>query len=108
VMIAESELVERHAGSPDLEELARRLGVSYSHLRRAFKAHTGFSPWQYVLQVRLLRARRLLASGDETLQAIADEVGFGSPFHFSAAFKKAYGESPDRWRKRIRRDASRD
>ena len=94
-------LNEQHAEPVNIEQLAQDLGVAYSHFRRAFRAHTGHAPWQYVLHLRLTRARRLLASGDAKLDEIAARVGFSSGFHLSAAFKRAYGQSPDAWRRSL-------
>lgn len=91
-------LAERHAEPVNVEALARELGVAYSHFRRRFKSLTGLSPWRYVIQVRLARARRLLLSGDATLEDIATRVGFSSGFHLSHAFKQVHGVSPSRWR----------
>jgi AraC-like DNA-binding protein len=102
VLEAERELAERHTEPVNMEELAKRLGVAYSHFRRAFKLHTGFAPWQYVMNLRLTRARRLLAAGDPTIEDVAARLGFSSAFHLSAAFKQAYGVAPDTWRRRLR------
>lgn len=99
----EEHLARHHAEPVNVEALAAHLGVGYSHFRRAFRAQTGFAPWQYVLHLRLTRARRLLASGDDTLDAVAARVGFSSGFHLSLAFKKAYGESPSRWKQALLR-----
>lgn len=98
---AERHLAEHIAEPVNIEALARRLGVAYSHFRRAFKLHTGFAPWQYVLQQRLDRARRLLSAGDSTLEDIAGRLGFSSAFHLSAAFKQAFGTAPDKWRRQF-------
>ncbi len=98
---AELYLAEHHAEPVDIEALAVRLGVAYSHFRRMFRTQTGFSPWQFVLHVRLTRARKLLSSGDATLDNIAERVGFSSGFHLSTAFKRAYGQSPDQWRRKL-------
>ncbi|MFZ9964938.1 MAG: AraC family transcriptional regulator [Terrimicrobiaceae bacterium] len=97
---AEEHLNGHHSEPIDLEALARKLGMGYSRFRRIFREQTGISPWQYLLRSRLAHARRLLASGEETVASIAETVGFGSGFHFSAAFKKAYGVSPGLWRKK--------
>jgi AraC-like DNA-binding protein len=98
---AERRLTEHPEENPSMEDLARQLGVAYSHFRRAFRAQTGHSPWQYVLHLRLERSRRLLASGDATLEDIAMRVGFASAFHLSRTFKQAYGQSPAHWRKAL-------
>jgi len=97
---AERYLAEHHAEALDMREVARQLGVSYSSFRRSFTKQTGLSPWRYVLQARLERARRLLLIGDITLDDIAFRLGFSSPFHLSSAFKKTYGESPSIWRRK--------
>ena len=102
VLVAERHLAERYAEPLNIEALARKLGVAYSHFRRAFLAHTGFSPWKYVVHLRLTQARRLLAGSDATLDDLAARLGFSSGFHLSAAFKSAYGVSPYRWRVQMR------
>jgi len=98
---AECFLSEHYAEAIDVRELAVRMGVAYSHFRRAFKQNTGFSPWQYVLHLRLSHARRLLASTDMTLEEIALQLGFSSAFHLSAAFKRSNGLSPTIWRQKL-------
>lgn len=85
---------------PAIPGLARELGVAYSYFRREFKRHTGLAPYQYVRRLRLEKARRMIGSTTESLQAIAERLGFASPYHLSAAFKKEYGQSPDHWRRR--------
>jgi AraC-like DNA-binding protein len=88
-----------HAAEPlNIMDVARRHGVAYSHFRRVFLRKTGLTPWQYVVQLRLMRARKLLASTDATLEEIASLVGFSSSFHLSFAFKKLYGQPPSHWR----------
>jgi AraC-like DNA-binding protein len=85
---------------PAIPGLARELGVAYSYFRREFKRHTGLAPYQYARQLRLEKARRLIGSSSQSLQSIADQLGFASSYHLSAAFKKQYGQSPDHWRRR--------
>lgn len=98
---AERHLNDHYREAIQMESLAAQLGVAYSHFRRAFRAHTGFSPWQYVIHLRLTRARSLMSSGDATLDEIAARTGFSSGFHLSNSFKQTYGISPDHWRKNL-------
>jgi AraC-like DNA-binding protein len=106
VLKAERLLAEQISEPVNVEAIAQRLGIGYSHFRRAFKAHTGFAPWQYVLNLRISQARRILSSSDATLDAVATQVGFSSGFHLSGAFKRAYGIAPEHWRKQFARAAS--
>jgi AraC-like DNA-binding protein len=92
-------LSARHAESLNMEDVARSVGMAYSHFRRSFKQQTGYSPWQYLIQVRMARARRLLASSDATLENVAVRVGFNSAYHFSHAFKRAHSMAPGEWRR---------
>lgn len=85
---------------PGMPELARELGMAYSLFRREFKRHTGLAPYQYLQQLRLEKARRLIGNTDESIKEIADRLGFASAYHLSAAFKARYGEAPAHWRHR--------
>ena len=77
-----------------LEALAGLANLSVFHFARRFKLTTGLSPYQYVISWKIKRARQLLRVGDKPIADISDELGFASPTHFSAAFKRAVGQSP--------------
>lgn len=89
---------------PPLEKLARQLGIGYSYFRREFKKSTGYSPGQYVRRLRLEKGRRMLGASSLPVKAIAEQLGFSSEFHFSAAFKKQFGIAPAHWRNSTRPD----
>jgi AraC-like DNA-binding protein len=91
-------LEQRMAEEVDLRELAASLDVSYDGFRHAFKRHTGLAPHQYLLQLRIQRARELLCGTDLTVRQVAASLGFEDPYYFSRAFRKMTGRSPNRWR----------
>ncbi len=77
-----------------VNELAASLHLSRSQLHRKIKALTGMSTSNYIRHIRLLKAKELLQSSDETVSEILFKVGFNSPAYFSQAYKKAFGISP--------------
>lgn len=92
-------LAERLEHEVDLEALAADIGFGYSNFRRIFKHYTGFSPYQYHLNLRFLKAKSLLIGSKASIKNIADQLGFECPFHFSRLFKKKTGLSPGTWRR---------
>ena len=89
------EYVEAHAELPiTLDVLAGLANLSVFHFARCFKHTTGRSPYQYVLDWKIRRARELLRAGELPVAAIGDALGFSSPTHFAAAFKRAVGQGP--------------
>ncbi len=83
---------------PTISSLAKRLGTNECYLKKGFRGHTGMSIGQYIRALRMRRALELLESGRHTVTEIAVAVGYTNPSHFSAAFKKFYGEVPSRYR----------
>src|SRR5450631_2229560 len=87
--------IEEHAlSSAKVGELARSLGVSDRHLRRATHSELGVSPIELAQTHRLLLAKRLLAETSLSQAQIAFASGFGSVRRFNALFKTRYGLSP--------------
>ena len=77
-----------------LEVLAGLANLSVFHFARRFKHTTGQSPYQYVLGWKIRRAQLLLRAGHLPVASISDALGFASPAHFSAAFRRAVGQTP--------------
>jgi AraC-like DNA-binding protein len=86
--------------APPMAKLARSLGVSYTWFRRMFTQHTGLSPHQYRIQIRLGRARTLLSETTLTVKEIAYRCGFESEHYFSRLFKRKAGLAPGEWRRK--------
>ncbi|MDR2462844.1 MAG: AraC family transcriptional regulator [Verrucomicrobiales bacterium] len=81
------------------EELARAAGMNISAFIRLFHKHTGCSPHQYDLRLRIEKACWLLRSGADNLDDIAVAAGFCDRFHFSKAFKRYIRISPAAYRR---------
>lgn len=80
------------------DALARAVGAADRfHLARAFRAAYGTSPRAHLVQVRLLRARRLLAGGERPA-AVAAACGFADQSHLGRRFRRAYGVTPAAYR----------
>jgi AraC-like DNA-binding protein len=100
-------LVHDDPGHPwTLDALADRVAVSRATLARRFREVVGQSPMAYLAEWRLARAADLLRDTSATVEQVAREVGYVSPFAFSTAFKKQYGASPRDFRSPDRRRAS--
>jgi len=90
------------------EQVSSNLGVSYSLFRKVFKKYTGISPGQYLIQLKIERAKLLLTFPDKLVKEVAYDLGFDSCFYFSKLFKEKTGLSPVNYRERyIRTSAGR-
>lgn len=81
-----------------IADLAARAGVSRATLARRFTALTGRPPMAYLTSWRMTTAARLLRETDRPLPTIARQVGYTSPYAFSHAFKRHFGQAPGRYR----------
>ncbi|MCZ7647786.1 MAG: AraC family transcriptional regulator [Planctomycetota bacterium] len=80
------------------DDLAARLHVGYSTLRRRFRRQTGYTLKEYVLRVQLKRAKRLLALTARPVTEVALEAGFEDPLYFSKVFHRREGVPPTAFR----------
>lgn len=94
-----------YAGLYGIEELAGRLEVSKHHLIRVFSASTGIPPGQYLIDVRMSHARRLLQSREKApLEIIAGACGYSCANYFCKAFKKQTDLTPSEYAEAFRGD----
>ena len=98
------EYIDRHYARPlTVDDLAKRAGLSTYHFIRAFRAHVGQTPHQYLRARRIERARELLITTPMPITEICDAVGFQSLGSFSSLFRKLTGETPAAFRAARRR-----
>ena len=84
----------------DLDDIAEAAETSETHLRRQFKAATGMTPIQYLMDVRIAAARELLLT-DIKVSEVARLVGIENPYYFSRLFRRINGVSPLQYRRQI-------
>lgn len=81
-------------GTAQVEDLCAAAGMSRFHFSRLFKARTGKSPYQYLLEVRLEHAAHLLKTRDLSVTDAATTAGFTDLSRFGQLFKKRFGQTP--------------
>jgi pyruvate-formate lyase/AraC-like DNA-binding protein len=82
-----------------LDSLASTAHMSKYSFIRHFKNYTGYTPIDYLIRVRIQRAKEIMERGNATVKAVALEVGYDNPFYFSRLFKKYEGISPEEFLK---------
>ncbi|MBY0403063.1 MAG: AraC family transcriptional regulator [Cyanobacteria bacterium] len=82
-----------------IEALAQLIHVSPHYFIRLFKKTYGIPPYQYLLNLRMKKAEKLLSHGTLSITEIAGLCGFNSQSGFNTNFKKAFGASPQTYRK---------
>jgi AraC-like DNA-binding protein len=102
----EAELIHRattylrrhHAKPITVSILAAELGVSEGHLHRRFRALTGRTPIDYLIDLRLASAMEMMRHSAMSIRKIARLTGFGDPLYFSRVCRKRTGHPPSHWR----------
>ena len=91
-------MAERYATLGSLDEVARAFAVSPSHLRQRFIAWHGVPPVRWLVQLRIERAKDLLAHSSLSLREIAAACGFSSDQYLCAVFRRLEGRAPGAYR----------
>lgn len=82
-----------------VEEMAALVGLGTTLFNETVKRYSGFSPINYLINIRISEAMRLLKRSEISLTDIALDTGFYSSQHFSTTFKKLTGYTPSSFRK---------
>ncbi|MDR0422553.1 MAG: AraC family transcriptional regulator [Proteiniphilum sp.] len=91
-------MVENIHKNVDTKGIAANLGISYSSFRKAFKDYTGYAPAQYFQELKLRKAKELLAETDYSVKEISYALNFSSYEYFLSFFKKRVGITPVEYR----------
>jgi signal transduction histidine kinase/DNA-binding response OmpR family regulator len=95
-------VIEEHLADSDfsVEQFAREVGMSKTHLNRKLNALTDQSANEFIRSYRLKRAVKLLEARRGNVSEVAFEVGFNNPSYFAEAFRSLFGSSPSEYLKR--------
>lgn len=99
-MKLEQTLRQNLANQWTVEEMAALTGLGTTTFTEKVKKYTGFSPLNYLINIRISEAIKLLNRQEENVTDIALQTGFYSSQHFSTTFKKLTGYTPSDFRKR--------
>lgn len=89
---------EHYSEKITLNSLADSVGFSKYYISRLFKQHMGVTIIDYLIRVRLDRAKELLKAGEYSIKQISFMVGYSDPNYFTWSFKKYLGISPIKYR----------
>lgn len=94
-----SSIIHSEISNPELNStfLADKMAMSISQLSRKINGVTGYSTISYVLQVKLNKAKKMLANDNLSVSEVSDACGFYDASYFSRLFKKEFGVSPSHY-----------
>ena len=90
---------EHYQTNISINDICNRIYLSPCHFKRVFKEQTGRTPHQYLMDIRLERAKELLQRKENTIADTARLCGFINAGHFAVAFKRSTNRSPSEYRK---------
>lgn len=95
-------LVESNLSNEDfaVDDICKKIGISRVQLYRKVKALIGYNVNDYILNVRLQKARFLLAKENLTISEVSYRVGFSSQGYFSTVFKSKFGVTPSEFKEK--------
>ena len=84
-----------------LTDLAREVNLSAAHVSRLFSIETGIPPSEYLIRLRMEKARHLLLTSLLSVKEIMAMTGYGNRGHFLQHFKRYFGLTPSEYRRRV-------
>ena len=91
--------------TPQVDELAQKLGTNRRRLSEVFRERFGCTATAWLRERRMTLGRQWLVQTKMTVQQISEELGFSSPANFATAFRERFGLQPREYRMRVRRAA---
>jgi AraC-like DNA-binding protein len=98
-LLAKTLLLDNLNGSISMLDVARACNLSRGYFIHAFRETTGLTPYQWLLNERIMSAKELLRSSDTSLSELAISCGFADQSHFTRVFTSLVGTTPGNWRR---------
>lgn len=99
LMDAAVKFLQKHYVEPiGIAEMVRHLGLSRTRIFELFKSATGMTPNDYLLRLRVDKAKELLETNNLSITTIAFDTGFSSSQYFGSVFRKYTGKTPREYR----------
>ena len=86
------------AEPPDLASLATAVGTNARRLNESFRNYVGLTVFDYLREVRMEEARKMLRETNLAVQTVANDLGYGNAANFATAFRDRFGLSPRKYR----------
>lgn len=101
ILIPAIKYIEKNYCDPNLTnaDLAEQCSVSEIYFRKLFSQVYSVSPKQFVIDIRINKAKQLLTDGLFKICAVSEKCGFSNPYHFSRVFRKKTGLTPTEYMK---------
>ena len=94
------EFMEKYYGTNiSIYDICSLLYLSPCHFKRVFKEHTGQTPYQYLMGMRIEKSKEFLRNSQHSVEEVARLCGFVNPGHFATVFKRHVNMSPTEYRK---------
>ncbi|MFD1314503.1 helix-turn-helix transcriptional regulator [Namhaeicola litoreus] len=97
IRLAKEILIDNFAEPPTLTDLANQVNLPLQYLKDGFKHIYGETAFAFLFNYKMEYARNLLTTKKYNIAEISFEVGYSTPSHFIAAFKKKYGSTPKKY-----------
>ena len=87
----------KRANIHTVEDLCQKFSISRSSLQALFRANLGMTPKQYISELKLNEAKKLISQHEHTISQVSDLLGFTSIHYFSRRFKSYFGIAPSEY-----------
>lgn len=90
-MIIEYDLSKNYT----ISELAKEVGTNEQYIKKYFKQYFGKTVMNYATNIKMEHAKKLILTGEYRIADVARMIGYKHPSHFTTAFKKYFGFTPN-------------